>query len=320
MLFRRNLHQGDQEISGGGIKTSSILPLTETLRKRFFSHHNLRDIVQSSQCDRFTYQIIRRHVSGILEHLGMPHNLATAWLNAYVQERQVKNLGQFEAELHASLAEDSGLFRAEAHIGLAKNTGIYEFLQERMQERAQLCLDVISPHLKKGESVLDLGGGSGEVANLMQAQGCKVTIADVLNWNKSGLPFVQVKDNHVALPDGSFDTVVVLTVFHHSDDPAALVSEAFRLAKNRVIFIESVTENPQEFAYGAWIDWFYNRVINYSPEPQKKINVPLHFLPSGKWEELVRTLTGLTPKVSQSLGIYQWLNPEHHHLFVYEKQ
>jgi len=191
-----------------------------------------------------------------------------------------------------------------------------------MGERADVWVKVIRPHLLVAPATtLDFGGGSGEVAKrLSLAFDYETAISDVLHWSRyAEIPFYLSKDNRVAAADRSFKQVVALTVFHHADNVSALVSEAFRLADKRVLFIESVTNSILEFKYGSWIDWFYNRVIHYMGEESKKINVPCNFLPASGWEQRVWELTGLQPTVSKALGIFQNLNPEFHHLFVYDK-
>ncbi len=262
----------------------------------------LRQIVERAQCDRATFGIIRRHAVGILNHLGIAVDEADHWLTKEIWNKKIADLGKWERELHKSLS----------------SCGIYENLASRMEDRAKEWFMSIKPHLLRA-TTLDLGGGSGELANLIQNYGCNVTIADVLNWNKYNLPFISVRENKLEVPDGQFDQVVLLTVFHHTNDVPALVREVFRVGRKRVIFIESVTENLIGYAYGAWIDWFYNRVIHYSEDESAKINVPCNFLPATGWEQLVWKLTGRKPNFSENLGIFQYLNPENHHLFVYDK-
>ncbi len=263
----------------------------------------LRQIVESAQCDPNSFSMIRRHANGILTCLGMNFNQADKWLIVNVKNKKIGDIFEAEEKLHKSL----------------NSFAIYKNLDIKMKERAKELFNKIQPHLLKSRT-LDLGGGSGEVAKLMHEYGCKVSIADVINWSKVKIPFIQVKNNKVNAKDGEFDQVVLLTVFHHSDDVVDLVKEAFRVAKKRVIFIESVTENELGFAYGAWIDWFYNRIIHYSTNKEKKINVPCNFLSSKGWEALILKYIGLKPKVSSNFGIFQFLNPENHHLFVYDKQ
>jgi ubiquinone/menaquinone biosynthesis C-methylase UbiE len=261
----------------------------------------LRTIVENAQCDPVAFGIIRRHLVGILTHLGVSNEASDKWACKQVQNKKISDLSQWEVELQSELA----------------SLGIYSKLDERMKERAREWFNKIEPYLLKANT-LDLGGGSGELAQLMQTYGCAVSIADVLDWRKVDLPFLQVKENKIEIPDGSFDQVVLLTVFHHSNDIQALIKEAFRVAKRRVLFIESVTENLVGYQYGAWIDWFYNHVLHYSPESDQKINVPCNFLPATGWEQLVWKLTGFRPTTSVNIGVYQFLNPENHHLFVYD--
>jgi len=263
----------------------------------------LKIIVQNAQCDPNTFSIIRRHTSGILIHLGMSSDDADRWVLEKIQNKKINDLTKWESELHNEL----------------KSFGIYENLDIRMKERAKEWFVKIQPYLFKTKT-LDLGGGSGEVSNLMKNFGCDVSIADVLNWDKFNFPFIQVKNNKIDAKDGEFDQVVLLTVFHHTDDVQALIKEAFRVAGKRVIFMESVTENLVGYAYGAWIDWFYNRVIHFSSEVKNKINVPCNLLPATGWEQLVWKLIGASPIASVNVGIYQYLNPENHHLLVYDKQ
>lgn len=263
---------------------------------------NLAQIIEKAQSDPEVFGIIRRHASGILTSLGMNTSDARQWLTEKIFKQSITDLFLFEKKLFEDL----------------KQFGIYEQLPSRMQERAQEWFTKIEPYMLRS-TTLDLGGGSGEIAQLMQRAGCTVSLADVFNWSKYNFPFFTVEENHIDSPQESFDQVVVLTVFHHTHHPAELLQEAFRLAKKRVIFIESVTENLVGYLYGAWIDWFYNHVIHYNDDPGKKINVPCNFLPATGWEQLVWKFTQLKPKFSTNLGIHQELNPENHQLFIYDK-
>ncbi len=266
----------------------------------------LRRIVEKAQHDDDAADMILRQAIGILTRLGMAHDKAESIIHGSMHAQGkylISDLAAHERELHETIFRDLP----------AGN------LPKAMTKRAQLWYGKLSsPPI--GASILDLGGGSGELASLFYGQyGWEITIADVLDWRKNKkIPFLPVVGNRVDKPDASFDTVQVITVFHHSDDPAALVREAFRLAKKSVVFVESVTEDVLMYLYGAWIDWFYNHVIHYSEDIEKKINVPCNFRSAAGWEQLVASITGLRPETSRNLGIFQHLNPEQHHLFVYD--
>lgn len=270
----------------------------------------LRQIVQNAQNDEDAYWMIRRLATGILTHLNVQGPAATNFFDDHVRRGcRIADLVSYEQQLRAGL----------------NSLGAFTYLPERMTQRAYAWYRKVIPHLEPGGELLDLGGGSGEVARILhdnfnREAPTDVTIADALDWRKVDLPFLRVENNQIHINDGTFDQVVVLTVFHHTDDVPALVKEAFRVAKKRVVFIESVTEDLLMYQYGSWIDWFYNHVIHFNPDITKKINVPCHFMPAVAWEQLVWRLTGLTPTVSKNLGIYQDLNPENHHLYRYDKR
>lgn len=266
-------------------------------------NEQLRRIIENAQSDPDSFEMVRRHAIGILTHLGVNQEDSEKFVLEEIKNAKISNLSEYEDLLHDKL----------------NSFGIYEKLDGAMEKRAKEWFKKIEQYLIKG-TLLDLGGGSGEVSKLAQEVGCEVSIADVINWNKFNIPFIKVEGEKVEAEDNSFDQVILLTVVHHTDDIKALIKESFRLAKKRVIFMESVTENLPWYQYGAWIDWFYNRIIHYSKDLANKINVPCNFLPATGWEQLIWKLTGLKPTVSKNVGIYQHLNPENHHLLVYDKE
>jgi SAM-dependent methyltransferase len=274
----------------------------------------LRRIIQNAQRDLDVARMILREAVGILTALGATNRGAREVIGKSLAEQEITDLARFEQNLH-DIVYGIGSQNKFCNSG---------DLPSAMSDRANLWCKSILPHLgfNTDDSTLDLGGGSGELAyriSIATDQHRPVSIADVLDWRMHKLPFFTVANNRVDADDASFSQVVVVTVFHHSDDPAALIVEAFRLARHRVIIVESVTEDLPMYLYASWIDWFYNHIIHFSPDIEKKINVPCNFLPATAWEQLIWKLTGLRPSVSKSLGIFQFLNPEQHYLLVYDK-
>lgn len=261
----------------------------------------LHRIVDEAKCNPVVAAMIRSNLMPALQYLGWSLQDTSNFIEDMLLDADYSENG-WEEILHSSMP-------APGMTNLAN----------RMVERADLTYGKISPHILPG-TVLDLGGGSGEIGKRIAADGHDVTIADVRDWRADqSLKFVWILNNEIAARYGSFDTVVVLHVFHHSDDPEKLLKAAFRVARQRVIFIESVTDTMEEWLYTAWFDWFYNRAMHYSADPKNKIPVPCRFFPTVGWKQMVRRLDRLTPTVSQDLGIYQVLNPIHHHLYVYDK-
>ena len=272
-----------------------------------FRQEKLRKIVNNAQWDKETRDFIIRQAAGILINLGVGLRGATELLRKWTSQ-DISDLTEYEAL---------------AHQYLRSNTTVCAELPDRMLERAKAWIDRIGSYVLPDVSTLDLGGGSGEVANILRSDSnfsSEISIADPLDYRRyKDIPYRPIQGSVIDAADGEFEQTIILTVWHHTDEVEQLVSESFRVTRKRVIVIESTTENLMMYRYGCWIDWFYNHILQYNPDIEKKVNVPCNLKSSDEWERIIWKLTGLTPMVSKNLGIYQWLNPENHHLFVYEK-
>ena len=276
---------------------------------------NLLGRLVSAAHDSEVFNFVVRQAIGILTSLGIDYESAEKLIRDTFAETNFDGLGlaQIEREIHHQL----------------KKMGAYKNLEDRMLLRANATGRIIIDHLMlngdfdatSGAEILDLGGGTGEIASWLQKRTMhKAAIADPLECYKDKtLTFLPVVDNKVKAPEGAFENVLLLMAAHHSDDPEATITEAFRLSRDRVIIIESVTNSWFMYRYTCWIDWFYNHVIHYAEDIKKKVNVPCNFRSAGDWQQLIWKLTGEEPILSQELGIFQVLNPEWHHLFVYGK-
>ena len=267
----------------------------------------LRVIVNDARSDKNTRDFFERQAAGILTHLGMEQGEAV----------------KFAHDIVAVPIEDITAWEEELHRRLLK-TPVYQNLPDRMIQRAEAWYCKIKDHVLFNTPIidtktLDLGGGSGEVANLiMNRHNTRIIIADPLDYRRyKDIPFRSITGSHINAGDAEFDQTFVFTVYHHADDVEELVDETFRVTKCSVVIIESVTNDLMMYRYGCLIDWFYNHILQFSADVTKKINVPCNLKSVIEWERLIWKVTGRRPAVSENLGIYQWLNPENHHLFVY---
>lgn len=104
-------------------------------------------------------------------------------------------------------------------------------------------LQTVIPHLSKEDKILDLGAGNCLIAHYLQQQGFDVTAVDVANLSiVTGLQPVVYDGNILPFDHQTFDTVLLLTVLHHTPDPVAVLREASRVAR-RIIIIEDIYHN-----------------------------------------------------------------------------
>lgn len=110
-------------------------------------------------------------------------------------------------------------------------------------KKAKIKFDRLINCYDISEKVLDIGSGNAALVFLLQQKGINIQGLDV--QNKSVFESIQpMIYNGFILPfeDDSFDTVQLITVLHHVNDPEKLLMEALRVAR-RVIVMEDIYEN-----------------------------------------------------------------------------
>ncbi len=215
-----------------------------------------------------------------------------------------------------------------------------------LSERADLIIEQINPFLN-GKNVLDYGCGDGLIGLRLHRNGYSVVNLDVRMVTRlsdmalyDGIPFILYGDGH-NLPEsiGKFDNVLLLTVLHHTDNPVRNLENAIKATRKggRLIVIESVygvtpedkEPQPHEKEYlslspeqqrkvNIFFDHFYNRIIHYSDDVLKKVNVPYNFNTPAAWKDIFER-HGLKQEQLVHLGIDQPTVPEYHTLHILRK-
>ena len=112
----------------------------------------------------------------------------------------------------------------------------------------------IASHIDPHDAVLDVGCGVGVFLDIIRPHCKKVAGLDIspiaINLLKSkGIEGKVCELPEIGYPDKSFDVVVATEIVEHLDNPVALLKEAVRVAREKVIF--TVPDNvlgPEEFA------------------------------------------------------------------------
>jgi ubiquinone/menaquinone biosynthesis C-methylase UbiE len=276
--------------------------------------------------DREIEAVIQQMRRDVFRHLGMTDEKSDAVMKECLDfARSYGDVTEYEQSAHAVLARE----------------GITEAIPEKLVERARIMHGQIKPHLLAG-SVLDLGCGDARLAQMLQQDGFTPQLADVYenpNVASTGMPFQLLGQSEtVPFGDSQFDNTLLLTVLHHSDNPEQVLREAQRVTRpdGRVIVIESVYGvNGQELSparraqvqkylaltpeqqrrVNIFFDHFYNRVIHYTDDPSKKVNVPFNFNTPDIWKQLFEQ-AGLKQEQIVHLGVDQPAVPEYHTLHV----
>lgn len=191
-----------------------------------------------------------------------------------------------------------------------KATGLKEAVGRALANRAAKVASQISPYVV-GDKVLDIGSGDGKVAAQIAEQLQKgVMLCDIVDYNKTELPLTLYDGKRLPFADQAFDSTLLSVVLHHSNDPLAVLDEAFRVTSKRIIIIESVYFNEGHRLLNGLLDWAYNRLLN-----DPTIPVPWNFLRPAGWVQELEKRGGKIVHM-EHLGLDIPIVPEWHVLYV----
>ena len=142
---------------------------------------------------------------------------------------------------------------------------IYRILKARAKDLAEK----VSPHLKKGELILDIGPASCTVTEVLINQGLRVFPLDVENFSivDTVLPTLYDGDR-MPFKDDQFDTSLILFVLHHTPDPAKVLAEAKRVSQ-KIIILEDIVTSPIHKSLTAALDSLMNLEFYDQPHTNK---------------------------------------------------
>ena len=178
---------------------------------------------------------------------------------------------------------------------------IKALLKKKDLHRARLKLKLMESHLIPGLKILDLGTGSGALAELLRLRGCTVTGVDVDNKVTFGADPLIYDGKNLPFPNDSFNGVLLITVLHHCPNPERVFEEAVRVASDKVFVLEDVYDNQTMEFFTKAADSLVNFEFTGHPHSNKTV--------SG-WEALFKKsrLKILEKKSLRLMGIFkqQW--------------
>jgi SAM-dependent methyltransferase len=98
-------------------------------------------------------------------------------------------------------------------------------------------LDLLVSWAAGAETALDVATGGGHVARRLREAGLRVVTCDPAPGMR---PDVICTAEHLPFADASFDVVVSRTAAHHFEDPGAAIVEMARVARGRVLVVDTL--------------------------------------------------------------------------------
>jgi ubiquinone/menaquinone biosynthesis C-methylase UbiE len=149
-----------------------------------------------------------------------------------------------------------GLFDAKAAAWPAKYAP-----GGRLAGRLTRLADAVAHHVPVGDSVLDLGCGTGELSVVLATSGMRATGCDIspemlrIAADAPGnVDWVALEPDWRVLPfrAGSFDAVVVSSVLEYVDDPVTVLRECHRVLRPGGIVLCTVPDPRHPV---RWLEW-----------------------------------------------------------------
>ncbi len=118
-----------------------------------------------------------------------------------------------------------------------------KLIRKLARKRSETVVERIFPYIKNSKKIIDIGSGTGDIANLLIKRGKSVVPIDVGSFHGPRLVKTVIFDGKtLPFPNQSFDTALLLMVMHHTPNPTQVFSEAARVAKE-IVVIETSYED-----------------------------------------------------------------------------
>ena len=132
--------------------------------------------------------------------------------------------------------------------------------------------------------ILDVGCGDGLLASLLAARLPQTTFQgiDVLVRDDTHVPVEYFDGTTIPMEDNSVDTVMMVDVLHHTDDPYILMREAKRVARHSIVLKDHTRDGLLANSTLRFMDWVGNA--------HHGVALPYNYLSKAEWDRMIGDL------------------------------
>lgn len=144
------------------------------------------------------------------------------------------------------------------------------------RRRAQRLVERLRPWLPAEGWVLDIGAGTGHIAEAVERRGLDAVACDIVDLNFVKLPFVLADGARLPFASTVFDAALLITMLHHVPGGLheAFLREALRVLKpgGRLLLMEDVYHGPLERKAVHWMDSLMNAEFAGHPHSNRSLS------------------------------------------------
>jgi SAM-dependent methyltransferase len=119
---------------------------------------------------------------------------------------------------------------------------------------------------------------------------------DVLVRPDTAIPVKEYDGTTIPFADGSFDVALLVDVLHHTDDPAAVLAEAARVASQGVLI--------KDHYRNGFVAGLILRFMDFVGNTSHGVRLPYNYLGRKQWYAIWRRLELKPQQLGEDLGIY----------------
>lgn len=128
-----------------------------------------------------------------------------------------------------------------------------------LDRRAEFFVSRFFTYLPPSSKILDIGGGWGFYSAPLRNRGHASVVLDVVSPGYQKAPVIIYNGQEpIPFEDNSFDVSLLVTVLHHMEDPVAVIREALRVTRKRLIVVEDVYHHALGRIWTKWRDQIFN--------------------------------------------------------------
>lgn len=168
------------------------------------------------------------------------------------------------------------------------------------QRRKKRLAHFLSREMTGCRSVLDVGSGDGSIASLTQQLLGNVRISgvDILVRPEAAIAVEVFDGENIPHGDNSFDAVMIVDVLHHTDNAEALLTEAARVSRDRIVIKDHIAETR--------VDHLVLRIMDWVGNAPHGVVLPYNYSSYDEWMSCFGRCKFSIDSFETKLSLYSW--------------